>query len=169
MPLYDPPIAPPKPAVGEPSALRLAEVKTVNEDGTVDVRMVTSRAARFAVPYPRWYAPQPGERVLVQDIDGDPDRPVVVAPLDHRDGRTTGPNLNSPSIPEADSADRTYEHVQSSPAQVWTVTHNLGKYPSTIAFDNDGVEFNGLDIDHISDDQLTITFGAATSGRAICN
>lgn len=56
----------------------LAEVVTVNGDGTVDVRNLRSRATRQRVPGLRGYSPAPGDRVIVADMHGDPQLPQVI-------------------------------------------------------------------------------------------
>ena len=64
--------------------------------------------------------------------------------------------------------DKTFRHIQGTPSTTWTVTHNLGKYPAVTLFDSSGREFKAQ-IDHVSDNQLTVTLGAALSGEANCN
>lgn len=62
----------------------------------------------------------------------------------------------------------TYTHTQGSPAATWNVAHNLNKYPSVDVVDSGGsvvipnVVYNDLN-------NVTITFGSATSGKAYCN
>lgn len=55
-----------------------------------------------------------------------------------------------------------------TPASIWTVTHSLGKYPSVMIVDtaNNVLE---ADIHYVTVNQLTITFGAATTGKAYLN
>lgn len=66
------------------------------------------------------------------------------------------------------ATDASFEYIQASAAAVWTVTHNLNKYPSVTIVDsaNDEVEGN---VNHVSKTQLTITFSAAFSGKAFLN
>lgn len=66
------------------------------------------------------------------------------------------------------ATDRSYEHVQAVASDVWTINHNLGKFPSVTIVDsaNDEVEGN---VNHVSNTQLTITFSAAFSGKAFLN
>ena len=65
-------------------------------------------------------------------------------------------------------ADRNHVHTQSSAATLWTVTHNLGKYPSVRIKDNTGHSMEG-DIVDISINEITIEFSSAKSGVAILN
>lgn len=48
------------------------------------------------------------------------------------------------------------------------VHHNLGKRPAVTVIDSAGDECIG-DIDHLSNNELMITFSAAFSGKVICN
>jgi hypothetical protein len=66
------------------------------------------------------------------------------------------------------SDDKTYSHNQSSPSAVWSITHNLGKKPSVAVFDSAGDQCFG-EINHTSNNSLTITFSASFSGAAYLN
>lgn len=72
------------------------------------------------------------------------------------------------AVQGAGIADRTYRHVQSSAASVWTVTHNLGKYPTVAVVDSTRRVVYGQ-IDYIDTNALTITFSAAFSGEVYAN
>ena len=65
-------------------------------------------------------------------------------------------------------ADANYVHTQVGAASVWTVMHNLHKYPSITVIDSGGSEVVG-DVVHDSVDQATLTFSVAFSGKAIAN
>lgn len=66
------------------------------------------------------------------------------------------------------SGDLTYIHDQQTAASVWTVTHNLGKYPSVTVVDSGGNVAVG-DIAYTDNNSLTITFSAAFAGKAYIN
>lgn len=72
------PCQPPLPVVGVPTRVTRAEVVTVNDDGTVDVRPTRSRASKASVPVAYGYTPAVGHIVIVCDLDGDPQTPVVL-------------------------------------------------------------------------------------------
>ena len=55
-----------------------------------------------------------------------------------------------------------------SPATSWTVTHNLGKFASVMVVDT-GNNVLLTDVHYVSANQLTVSFGAATSGKAYVN
>lgn len=62
----------------------------------------------------------------------------------------------------------TYKHVQGVASSVWTVTHNLGKFPSVTVVDSAGTEWVG-DVKYLNDNSLTISFTVAFSGIAYLN
>lgn len=66
------------------------------------------------------------------------------------------------------SADKNYVHVQSSPSSSWVITHNLAKKPSVVVVDSaDEVVYGEVIYD--SDNQVTLTFAGAFSGKAYLN
>lgn len=69
------------PVSGVPTRVWVADVITVNPDGTVNCQPVASRASKVNVPVPDAYVPQLGDRVIVTDINGDRQSPVVIATL----------------------------------------------------------------------------------------
>jgi hypothetical protein len=66
-------------------------------------------------------------------------------------------------VPGADTG--YYAYTQTSPATVWTITHNLGINPSVTAVDSSGNVIEGTLL-YLSTNTLEITFGIATSGHA---
>lgn len=73
-----------------------------------------------------------------------------------------------PAGPPGSSVGSTYIHNQSTPATTWTITHNLGKYPSIVVVDSGGTVVQG-GANYVSVNLLVITFSAAFSGRAFLN
>lgn len=59
-------------------------------------------------------------------------------------------------------------HNQPSPSAQWTITHNLGKYPSVSVVDTANNEVVG-EVEYLSDTQLVIKFSASFSGKAFLN
>lgn len=58
----------------------------------------------------------------------------------------------------------TFIHTQASASTVWTVAHHFGVEPSvTVLVSGAAVE---AEVSHTSDETLTITFGASTTGVA---
>lgn len=59
-----------------------------------------------------------------------------------------------------------YRHLQVSQQQTWTVTHNLGYKPASVAVWIDG-ELNGTGIEHIDNNSFYAYFDTAVSGELI--
>ena len=92
-------------------------------------------------------------------------------PLDYSGGankavfvNTAATGLEFKSIIE----DKHYTHEQGMPAQRWTISHGLNKYPSAVAVDTAKTVVVGQ-IEYIDTNNLTITFNAAFSGEAFFN
>jgi len=58
-----------------------------------------------------------------------------------------------------------YRHLQSTPATIWTVLHNLNFFPNVTVFDSGESQIEGT-VTHINETQLTISFSEAISGKA---
>lgn len=61
-----------------------------------------------------------------------------------------------------------YTHPQAIAGTVWTVPHNLNKYPSTTTTDNLGNVIYG-DVAYVDANIVQITHGSALTGFAHCN
>ena len=61
-----------------------------------------------------------------------------------------------------------YVFTQSTPAAVWTINHDLNKYPSVSIVDSANDEVIG-EVNYTSTTQVVITFSAAFSGKAFLN
>ena len=64
--------------------------------------------------------------------------------------------------------DRNYVHNQSIAAASWSITHNLGKYPSVNVIDSANSNIIGS-VTYNSINQITISFAGDTSGTATLN
>lgn len=73
-----------------------------------------------------------------------------------------------PPGPPGGGAGATYTHTQSSAAAVWTVAHNLGRFPSITVVDMLGVQLFP-DIRYTDADMAQITHSVPLIGRAHCN
>src|SRR4051812_5301207 len=69
---------------------------------------------------------------------------------------------------EAPESADTYIHVQSVASSSWTITHNLGRFPSVTIIDsgNSVVEGNR---EYIDSNTILLTFSGAFSGKAYLN
>jgi hypothetical protein len=59
-------------------------------------------------------------------------------------------------------------HDQGTPSNQWTITHNLGKYPSVTIVDTANSEVIG-EVDYLSNNQIKVSFSASFSGKAYLN
>jgi len=64
--------------------------------------------------------------------------------------------------------DKSFIFTQANPTAVWTIQHNLGKFPSVSVVDTSNTMVEGL-TDYIDDNNLTITFTAGFAGKAYLN
>jgi hypothetical protein len=72
-----------------------------------------------------------------------------------------------PSTVIGGGGDKYYLHMQSSPALIWTVIHNLGKFPSITAMV--GGRNISARVDHLDTNSAEIRWGAPTAGSASCD
>lgn len=77
-------------------------------------------------------------------------------------------NDNFDKAETALAAARGLVHTQSAAAEVWTITHNLNRYPSVTVVDSSGAEVLG-NVRYVSANQITVTCGGATGGVAYLN
>jgi hypothetical protein len=64
--------------------------------------------------------------------------------------------------------DATFTYAQTTPSNIWVVTHNLQKFPSVETVDLNLTEMEG-EVVHISEDVLEIRFNNPVSGFAYVN
>lgn len=64
--------------------------------------------------------------------------------------------------------DVSYTHDQVQPTTIWTIAHNLNKYPSVTTMDAAGNQIVG-DIAYTDLDNLTVTFTSNIAGKAYLN
>ncbi|HWT91807.1 MAG TPA: hypothetical protein VN238_02335, partial [Solirubrobacteraceae bacterium] len=81
----------------DPSSLQAAEVVLLNPDGTIDVRVTTSRATRANVPLATGGPVSVGEHVVIGHLDGDPQTPVAFGPGRGPAGPQGPPGVAGPS------------------------------------------------------------------------
>ena len=66
------------------------------------------------------------------------------------------------------SQDKTFVFDQAVPSAVWTITHNLGKFPSVSVVDTQKEVYWG-NIEYINSNQLKVTFSGSFAGQAFLN
>ena len=64
--------------------------------------------------------------------------------------------------------DKHYSHTQNIASAVWEITHNLGKHPSVSVVDSANSAVIG-EVRYINENQLTVSFSGAFSGKAFLN
>jgi len=75
---------------------------------------------------------------------------------------------NSIRVDVVDMGDKNYVHNQSVASATWNVQHNLDKFPSCTMVLSTGQQGYG-DVTFIDENNLTITFSGAVSGKAYIN
>lgn len=58
--------------------------------------------------------------------------------------------------------------IRISLVDIWTILHDMGKFPSVFCIDSSGDEIVG-DIKHTSVNIVTVTFAFPTGGKAFLN
>ena len=71
-------------------------------------------------------------------------------------------------VKASDVGDKSFIFTEANPTAVWTIQHNLGKFPSVSVVDTSNTMVEGL-TDYIDDNNLTITFTAGFAGKAYLN
>ena len=66
------------------------------------------------------------------------------------------------------SQDKTFVFDQAVPSAVWTITHNLGKFPSVSVVDTQKEVYWG-NVEYINSNQLKVTFSGSFAGQAFLN
>ncbi len=70
--------------------------------------------------------------------------------------------------PPGTGGGNTYEHTQAAAAAVWTVAHNLARYPSVTVTDHFG-EIIAADVKYLDENIVRVTHGAPVAGFAYLN
>lgn len=95
----------------------------------------------------------------------------AIAPKGIPKGGTTGQYLRKVSDEDYDTewASFThYVHTQAIASNLWTINHNLGRYPSVTVVDTANSKVYG-DVFYNDENSLTISFNGAFSGKAFLN
>lgn len=83
-------------------------------------------------------------------------------------GRQTRPKYNSSDLALTSDIPTTYIHEQGVASAVWTVQHNLNKYPSvTVVDSSENVII--ADVEYVDVNTVKITMNGASKGRAYLN
>lgn len=82
-------------------------------------------------------------------------------------GSPGAPGAPGPPGP-AGPPETTYVFTQIIATTVWSITHNLGRYPSVTVIDTGGTEIIP-DVNYVNSNQLILYFAYPTSGNAYLN
>jgi hypothetical protein len=66
------------------------------------------------------------------------------------------------------SPNKPFIYTQSEASDAWTIEHNMGRHPSVTIVDSAGSAVFG-DVTYTNENQLTVTFSVAFSGKAYLN
>jgi len=99
-----------------------------------------------------------------QGPPGPQGNPGPIGPMGPEGPMSTVPGPQGP--PGASGS--TYIHTQGPPSAVWVITHNLGWWPAVSVVDTGG-SLVEPDVHYDSINQVTLTFGSPTSGKAYLN
>jgi len=83
-------------------------------------------------------------------------------------GGTSNEYLMADGSVNSNGGDLTYTHNQSSASNSWSITHNLGKFPSISVVDS-GLNVVQGEVIYTDNNSLTINFTASFSGKAYLN
>lgn len=78
------------------------------------------------------------------------------------------PNWNDLQDKPVIVEDKTYVHIQSVASNIWTIDHNLNKFPSITIVDSANNTVIG-NVKHINSNRVSVVFTSEFSGKAFCN
>jgi len=107
------------------------------------------------------WGPVLGADVLDSGID------ILVAIDQNNQPYVIYPSTAAPPGPGAGD-DKNFVFTQGSPSAIWNITHNLGKYPAVDVVDTGGSAVIPT-VMYIDVNNVQLTFGSATSGKAFMN
>jgi hypothetical protein len=73
-----------------------------------------------------------------------------------------------PSGPPGDGSDANYVHSQTTPDDVWVISHNLGKFPAVDVVDSASTVVIG-EVHYEDENSITVSFVAPFAGKAFLN
>ncbi len=96
---------------------------------------------------------------------GDTPAPEISTAIVGPQGPPGAAGATGPQGPPGPAGGGTFDYEQMSAATVWTINHNLGRYPAVTVTDYSGNVVYG-DVLYVSTNQVTITFSGAEGGYA---
>lgn len=92
----------------------------------------------------------------------------VVLTFEYGNGALEFDKFYGMSLYTVGMADKTYVYTQAVPSALWTINHNLGKYPAVTVVNINNVVLYG-NTTYIDENNLQIDFSAGFSGKAYIN
>jgi hypothetical protein len=77
-------------------------------------------------------------------------------------------NIKGPPGDAAAATDKNFVYTQTAPSASWAVAHNLGKFPAVEVVDSGGSTIIP-NVHHNDANNVLLSFGSATSGKAYFN
>lgn len=78
------------------------------------------------------------------------------------------PGPRGPAGPSGGAGGATYTYTQATASAVWTVPHNLGRYPSVVVADHLG-NVVIADVAYLDENTIRVTHATPLTGVAYCN
>lgn len=101
--------------------------------------------------------------------EGEPGLDLTLGKVKYGDGVTEWSELPFAAADvELPEAYEYHVHEQESASASWSITHNLGRCPSVTIVDSAGTEVVG-DVQHVTSNEVHLTFAAPFSGKAYLN
>lgn len=107
----------------------------------------------------------PSEKLLIETNEY---RYVKYIPQEITESQKLQARTNIGAVGIKDIHSSTFIFEQSTASAIWTITHNLSKYPSCTIVDSAETEVFG-DVEYINNQSLRLTFIGAFSGKAYLN
>lgn len=110
------------------------------------------------------------ESITERDLIPKERRSVGMAVLVNEIGRlfVLRGGINNSNWVEFTSRSESYVHYHNVSSDIWTINHNLGKYPSVTVIDSAGTMVVG-EVTYIDENNLKISFSSQFSGTAYLN
>lgn len=105
--------------------------------------------------------PDPLSLQSLTDVEGTTAAPAGRVLTKDSDGQWRG-------LPLAGS-NASYRHDQSTPSTVWTISHNLGRYPSSVSLHDVGlsVDYDEFIVQHLDLNTLRVSMETPITGVAL--
>lgn len=111
------------------------------------------------------------ERIILRKVTGDAVSQMLPGELGYNDAANQlvlAGFFGTPVVVTGGVPQETTIVPQATPSALWSITHNLHRFPAVAIVDSSGRLVEG-DVTYITANQLTVAFTAAFSGTAYLN